>query len=142
MFLFSILVKTPFLIKRPARFAVLILVIALPAFSSIEQNPAPASAAPETPPYSWPRTHSYDVQHYRIALSFDWTKQSVRGETTITLQPFASDVKEIEIDAGDMTIESSWADLSRPPIAPTSAGAQCSTARGRAPDRWPGQARP
>jgi aminopeptidase N len=106
MFLFSILVKTPFLIKRPARFAVLILVIALPAFSSIEQNPAPASAAPETPPYSWPRTHSYDVQHYRIALSFDWTKQSVRGETTITLQPFASDVKEIEIDAGDMTIES------------------------------------
>src|SRR4030095_7526446 len=61
---------------------------------------------PEPPPYSWPRTHNFDVQHYRIALSFDWEKQSISGETTISLQPFGGDLKEIEIDAGDMTIKS------------------------------------
>jgi aminopeptidase N len=90
---------------RPARIAGFALILALSAFSSIAQNPAPP-AAPEPPPYQWPRSHNYDVQNYRIALSFDWTKQSITGETTITFQPFADEVKEIEIDAGDMTIQS------------------------------------
>jgi aminopeptidase N len=92
------------LAMRVQRFAVLILVLALPSFSSIAQDPGPA--APTAPPYSWPRTHNFDVQHYRISLSFDWTKQSISGETTITLKPFTADLKEIEIDAGDMTIKS------------------------------------
>jgi aminopeptidase N len=69
------------------------------------QVPIPAQA-PEPPAYQWPRSHNYDVQNYRIELSFDWTKQSVTGETTITFQPFGNDVKEIEIDAGSMTVKS------------------------------------
>ncbi len=95
-----------FLRLTPARAAALVLILAISTFSSGAQNPAPPSQAPEAPPYQWPRSHNYDVQHYRIALSFDWTKQSVAGETTITFQPFGADVKEIEIDAGDMTIKS------------------------------------
>src|SRR5437867_12791364 len=95
-----------FLRMRPAKIAPLILILALSTFSSIAQNPSPPSQAPEAPPYQWPRSHNYDVQHYRIALGFDWTTQSVTGETTITFQPFGADVKEIEIDAGDMTIKS------------------------------------
>lgn len=89
-----------------SKLAALALILALSSFSSAAQNPTPHSQAPVAPPYQWPRSHNYDVQHYRISLSFDWTKQSVSGETTITLQPFASDVKEIEIDAGDMSIKS------------------------------------
>jgi aminopeptidase N len=69
------------------------------------QNAVP-SPPPQPPPYSWARSHNYDVQNYRIVLSFDWKTQSVTGETTITFQPFDADVKEIEIDAGDMTIKS------------------------------------
>jgi aminopeptidase N len=90
---------------KASRFAALVLIIGLSNFSSVAQNPAPPSQALEAPPYQWPRSHNYDVQHYRIALSFDWTKQSVTGETTITFQPFGADVREIEIDAGDMTIQ-------------------------------------
>lgn len=90
---------------RPARVVALLLVLLSPAFLSFAQNPVPAPAL-EPPPYQWPRSHNYDVQHYRIELTFDWTKQSVSGETTITFQPFVSDVKEIEVDAGDMTIKS------------------------------------
>ena len=102
------MIRVRFLRIRPARIAalVLILILALSTFSSIAQNPSPPSQAPEAPPYQWPRSHNYDVQHYRIGLSFDWTTQSVTGETTITFQPFAADLKEIEIDAGDMTIKS------------------------------------
>ncbi len=95
-----------FLTKRPARLAALVLALAVAPFSSVAQNPAPHSQALEAPPYQWARSHNYDVQHYRLALSFDWTKQSVTGETTITFQPFEAGVKEIEIDAGDMTIKS------------------------------------
>src|ERR1700730_5141284 len=90
---------------RAARVVPLMLVLLSPAILSFAQNPVPAPAL-EPPPYQWPRSHNYDVQHYRIELSFDWTRQSVKGETTITFQPFVSDVKEIEIDAGDMTIKS------------------------------------
>lgn len=90
----------------PTRVATLIFFLVCGSFFSFAQNPAPPAQAPEAPPYQWPRSHNYDVQHYRIELSFDWTKQSVTGETTIKFQPFSSDVKEVEIDAGDMTIKS------------------------------------
>ncbi len=69
------------------------------------QAPAPAKA-PEAPPYQWPRSHDYDVQHYKIALSFDWVKRSVTGETTITFRPFKDGLTELEIDAGHMQIKS------------------------------------
>lgn len=91
---------------RSSRIATLIFILILGSFLSFAQNPPTPAQAPEAPPYSWPRSHNYDVQHYRIELSFDWEKQSVAGETTIKFQPFISDVKEVEIDAGDMTIKS------------------------------------
>src|SRR5215831_3518825 len=91
-------------ISKAKALTVVALTLAFTTFSSA-QNLAP-SQAPEEPPYQWPRSHNYDVQHYRIALSFDWAKQSITGETTITFQPFGTGVKEIEIDAGDMTIKS------------------------------------
>src|SRR5262249_10390860 len=52
------------------------------------------------------RRHNYDVQQYKISLHFDWTNQTIDGETTITFQPLGPETKEIEIDAGDMTIKS------------------------------------
>src|ERR1700687_4907614 len=91
---------------RASRIATLIFILVVVSFLSLAQNPAPSSQGSEAPPYSWPRSHNYDVQHYRIELSFDWAKQSVAGETTIKFQPFGNDVKEVEIDAGDMTIKS------------------------------------
>ncbi|HVG20486.1 MAG TPA: M1 family aminopeptidase [Blastocatellia bacterium] len=94
-----------FELLKSARALVLAFALALSSLSSFAQAPAPATS-PEAPPYQWPRSHDYDVQHYRIAVSFDWAKQSVAGETTITLKPFKGGVKEIEIDAGDMTINS------------------------------------
>lgn len=93
------------LARTPVRFAALVLILALSTLSSIAQDIAAPPSAPQAPPYQWPRSHNYDVQNYRIALSFDWTKQSIAGETTITFQPFGDDVNEIELDAGDMTIQ-------------------------------------
>jgi aminopeptidase N len=77
-------------------------------------SPLAYAQAQETPPYKWPRSHDYDVQHYKIEVSFDWSKQSVTGLTTITLRPFKSDLKEVEIDAGKMTINSVKLDSGSP----------------------------
>jgi len=79
-----------------------VFVILFTVFAATGQAPV----ARQAPPVSWPRSHNYDVQHYRINVRLDWQKRSVEGETTITLQPYASDLKEIELDAGEMTIKS------------------------------------
>lgn len=88
---------------KPARAAVLVIVLALTALPVSPQAPATAQG-PVAPPYQWPRSHDYDVQHYRIEVSFDWAKKSVAGETTIAFRPFKSGFTELELDAGNMTI--------------------------------------
>ena len=90
---------------KSARAIVLAVAIALSTLPVIAQAPVPAPA-PVAPPYQWPRSHDYDVQHYRIEVSFDWAKKTVAGETTINLRPFKSDFKEVELDAAAMTINS------------------------------------
>ncbi|HEX8183498.1 MAG TPA: M1 family metallopeptidase, partial [Blastocatellia bacterium] len=88
-----------------ARAMALAFALALSSLSSLAQAPALAQAQ-EAPPLQWPRSHNYDVQHYRISVSFDWARQAVEGETTIRFKPFKSDLREVELDAGDMTIKS------------------------------------
>lgn len=79
---------------RAARAIALVSYICCTALAQSEQPP----------PYRWPRSRDYDVRHYRIALSFDWKNKAVFGEATITLRPFKSGLREIELDAGNMTI--------------------------------------
>src|SRR5262245_10990562 len=82
--------------------AFLLLLSFVPAAA---QSPMSAEA-PKAAPYQWPRSHNYDVQHYRIKLAFDWATRSITGETTVTLKPLVGDFKEIELDAGEMSIKS------------------------------------
>ncbi len=88
-----------------ARAFALALALVLSSLPALAQRPA-APQTPQPPPCTWPRSHDYDVQHYRIALSFDWATKSVTGETAITFRPFRDDLGEVEFDAGDMTIDS------------------------------------
>jgi aminopeptidase N len=74
----------------------------LNSFSALAQSPEPEMTAP---PVQWARSHNYDVQHYRIKVSFDWKEKSVSGETTITLKPFPNNLSEVEFDAGQMDIQ-------------------------------------
>jgi aminopeptidase N len=76
-------------------------VLALQSLVIFAQSPASPTQAP---PVQWPRSHNFDVQHYKIRVSFDWQEKSVTGETTITLKPFPNDLSEVELDAGQMNI--------------------------------------
>lgn len=70
--------------------------------------------AQQAPRYQWPRSHDYDVQHYKLVVGFDWSKGSVAGQNTITLKPFKNGFAEIELDAGEMTIKSVQSERGEP----------------------------
>jgi aminopeptidase N len=79
----------------------LILFCFLLAFS-----PAAFSQANEAPPQRSIRISDYDVEHYKLLLSFDWKKKSITGQTAITLTPLKAKLTEIELDAANMNIDS------------------------------------
>ncbi|HKV38682.1 MAG TPA: M1 family aminopeptidase [Blastocatellia bacterium] len=71
-----------------------------------QASPALGQQAGKAPQIQWPRSHDYHVTHYRIELNVDFEAESISGETTVNLEPFKSGLKEIELDAGEMTIKS------------------------------------
>jgi aminopeptidase N len=91
--------------SRVMRAFVLAFVLLTSQFPAVSQQEQPAPP-PQPPPLHWPRSHDYDVQHYRIEASFDWTRRSIKGDTTISLKPLAGNFKQVELDAGDMQIKS------------------------------------
>ncbi|HZS07138.1 MAG TPA: DUF3458 domain-containing protein [Blastocatellia bacterium] len=92
----------PSAVFRITHFRLVTLLFLLTPLAASAQMPPP----PQVPPPNWTRSHDYDVQHYRINVSFDWQKKMVTGDVTITLRPFPNNFKEVELDAGEMTIKS------------------------------------
>src|SRR5258706_13475504 len=80
----------------------LVLLLAVTSLPFPQQNP-PATG-PQAAPVRAPRNHDYDVQNYRIVVSFDFVSRSVAGETTITFRPMKDGLKELDLDAGKMNI--------------------------------------
>ena len=58
------------------------------------------------PPIQWPRSHQFDMQHMSLKLSFDWDKETVFGEATLKLTPFANELKTVELDATKFKVDS------------------------------------
>jgi len=48
------------------------------------------------------RKQTYDVQHYKIATSFDRAKHEVYGDTTVILKPLAAGFSTVDLDAVGM----------------------------------------
>ncbi|TLY27293.1 MAG: M1 family metallopeptidase [Ignavibacteria bacterium] len=60
------------------------------------------------------RNRTYHVVHYKIEVSFDEKKKSVIGKTQVTLVPFLSEFKNIELDAEQLDIHSVTLGLGKP----------------------------
>lgn len=56
-----------------------------------------ASARSPVPVFNRPRT--FDVQHYRIAVSFDRASKTIDAATTVTLKPLINGLKSFSLDA-------------------------------------------
>ncbi|CAN5354946.1 hypothetical protein BH20ACI2_BH20ACI2_09850 [soil metagenome] len=52
------------------------------------------------------RVQTYDVQHYRIEVSFNTPKKEVIGDTTVSLKPLKEGLSVVELDAVDLSFRS------------------------------------
>jgi aminopeptidase N len=52
------------------------------------------------------RAQIYDVQHYRIKVSFNSPKKEVIGDTTVSLKPLKEGLSVVELDAVDLSFRS------------------------------------
>src|SRR5262245_21333297 len=67
------------------------------------------------------RKQTYDVQHYKIATSFDRAKHEVFGDTTVTLKPLAAGFSTVELDAAVLNFSKVILDPAGTPLKYTSA---------------------
>ena len=72
----------------------------MPQSQQEAQKPQPLPATRYIP------SHDYDTRNYILNLRFDWDKEQVIGTETMTFAPLTFNLKEIELDAANMTINS------------------------------------
>lgn len=66
------------------------------AFSSLAQVHRP----------NFNRAQTFDAQHYVLRVSFDRSKRTVNGDTTVVLKPLANNFRTVELDAVDLKFAS------------------------------------
>lgn len=71
---------------------------ALPRTAKITTKPLP--------PTQYIPNRTYDVQHIKLNLRFDWEKEGVIGTATITFLPLRSNLEQVEFDAAQMSFSS------------------------------------
>lgn len=50
--------------------------------------------------------HDYDTRHVKLDLHFDWDREQVQGTSTITFAPLITNLRRVELDAGNMSVSS------------------------------------
>ncbi len=75
-------------------------------------TPAPTPEAPTQivrgaiPPPQYIPDHDYDQRNIKLDLHFDWDHEQAIGTATITLAPTVRELRQVDFDAGYMTIAS------------------------------------
>ena len=75
----------------------------LPLFDKLVQTPQQARPLP--PPQYIP-DHDFDTRHIALDLRFDWEHEQLAGVETLVFKPLLAGLREIELDAAEMTITS------------------------------------
>src|SRR6266478_1261557 len=75
--------------------------ISLQAQRQIQIQSARELAAPRYIP-----SHDFDTQNIKLDLRFDWEREQALGTETITLAPLLTNLRQVELDAANMTFNS------------------------------------
>ncbi|MFZ0820559.1 MAG: DUF3458 domain-containing protein [Candidatus Acidiferrales bacterium] len=91
--------------------AVLALAVCQVAVPQAMGQAAPAQAPAPTQPTPLPQaryipSHDFHTQNILLNLHFDFDREQAIGTATLTLAPLVNDLKRVELDAGNMTINS------------------------------------
>jgi aminopeptidase N len=74
------------------------------------------TASSQAAKFDFNRNHDFDVQNYRIQVSFDRAKKEVFGDTTISFKPLRDGMRSIEFDAVELAIGSVALEPSSTPL--------------------------
>ncbi|MCA1558322.1 MAG: M1 family metallopeptidase, partial [Acidobacteria bacterium] len=58
------------------------------------------------PPRQYIPSRDYDTRHITLNLRFNWEQEQAIGTATITLAPLTSNLRHVDLDAGNMTFNS------------------------------------
>ncbi len=75
--------------------------ISLQAQRQIQIQSSRELAAPRYIP-----SHDFDTQNIKLDLQFDWEREQALGTETITLAPLLTNLRQVELDAANMTFNS------------------------------------
>ncbi|MCB9282481.1 MAG: M1 family metallopeptidase [Lewinellaceae bacterium] len=79
------------------------MVVTAPAFKETD----PKTDIPnELPEYQASATRLFDLLHTELHVSFDWEKEAVNGEATLTLLPYFYPADQLTLDAKDFDVHS------------------------------------
>ncbi len=72
-----------------------------PTTTTTPTNNATPAGRPASPsfPYRASETKTFDLIHTRLSVSFDWEKEQMKGEATLTLRPWFAAADKVEFDA-------------------------------------------
>ncbi|WP_192823250.1 M1 family metallopeptidase [Rufibacter sp. LB8] len=73
--------------------------VAAPVPVTVDSVKLPAPPTNSNGPYQPAAERLMDLVHTRLAVSFDWTKQHVLGEATLTLKPYFYSQNQLVLDA-------------------------------------------
>jgi aminopeptidase N len=71
--------------------------------TAFAQRPRPQANQP-LPAARYIPSHNFDMQNIKLELHFDWEKEQVLGVETITVSPLVTDLRTVDLDAANMTI--------------------------------------
>jgi aminopeptidase N len=76
------------------------------ALGQAATNQAPAPQATAIPQARYIPSHDFHTQNITLNLHFDFDHSQAIGTATLTLTPLVNDLKRVELDAGNLTINS------------------------------------
>ncbi|HEV7376157.1 MAG TPA: M1 family aminopeptidase [Pyrinomonadaceae bacterium] len=87
-------------------FALALAFVVCPPLSGLTQTAAAQQAQPKLPPRQYIPDRSYDTQHIKLDLRFDWEREQALGTATISFKPLTTNLRNVEFDAANMTFSS------------------------------------
>jgi aminopeptidase N len=77
------------------------------SFAIADAGPTPQTqkASKPFPPARYIPDHNFDTHHIALDLKFDWEHERLIGKEQISLAPLVADLKNIELDAANMTFQ-------------------------------------
>ena len=115
--------------------AVLVLVLVAGLLGGLPRLPglvaqSDSAAPPAAAAAHWAPSRDFDVRHYKIDVTLDWSTKTVAGRTTVTARPFRDGTASLVLDADDMTV-TAVTDARGGPLHYTLADARLTIALGR-----------